>query len=359
MPPTKLLSHFGLAACAALLCAAAPQKKAEKDGTLVAGELGARLDEAVRSAGGADLWGAVLVAQGGEILLAKGYGKADYAEADCTPRTLFELASVSKQLTAAAVLHLEQKKKLKLSDALPEFFDDVPADKEAITLHQLLTHTAGISGMVGVPYSSPLARGEYVKEMLGKPLASPPGERFEYANVGYALLAAVVEEVTGKPFEDYLEQQIFKPAGMEDTGFIGDADLIQSGRASKRRTEEPGAWTAASWHYGWGYRGMGGIVTTVLDMERWDRALRGEKILKEKAKETLFTAALEGYACGWRVGPGKLGQSMAQHSGGVAGYGTNVVRGLQDDVLIVVLSNDGKRAYEVTAALEAQLAEGR
>ncbi|MDP6408272.1 MAG: serine hydrolase domain-containing protein [Planctomycetota bacterium] len=315
---------------------------------------GEALDQAVQRVGD-DFWGAVLVARKDEILLAKGYGFADYEDTPNTPRTLFELASASKQVAAAAILHLEQKKKLSVSHTLECFFEDVPEDKQEIQLHHLLTHTSGISGKIGVPYASPLVRKAYVKQMLAEPLSSAPGERFEYCNVGYALLAAVVEVASKKSFEEYVEANLFKPAKMKDSGFIGDRDLVKSKRVSTRKTEEPGKWTASKWHWGWGYRGMGGVVTTVYDLWAWDRALRAKKILKKRALKALYEPALEGYAYGWRISPSPRGTRKAQHSGSVAGYGTNVVRYLEDDACVFVLSNDPKGAHEVSAELERVL----
>jgi len=354
---TQGTARNGLWVCAFVLStlAAGGALAKDKPGPVRDGKVGERLEQALQEALGTDFWGSVLVAKKGDILLAAGYGMADYKAEPNTAITLHELASVSKQFAATAILHLQRKKKLSITDTLDKFFDDVPEDKRAITLHHLLTHTSGISGKIGVPYASTLPRKRYVEQMLAETLANEPGKAFEYCNVGYALLAAVVEEVTKGTFEEYLEKNMFGPAKMGDTGFITDRDLIKTKRASKRRTDEPGDWTAANWHWGWGYRGMGGVVTTVYDLHRWDRALRGTKILDEKSKEILYEPVKDGYACGWRVEKTKRGTRKVSHSGGVAGYGINVVRYLEDDVEIYVLSNDGKAAFAATEAVEAQL----
>ncbi len=347
-------SNRTLAISLALALAAAPAVAKDSDAPVVDGEIGKALDAAVRKAGGADFWGSVLVAREGKVLLAQGYGFADYAKQPNTPRTFFELASASKQVTAAAILHLEQQNKLSVTDTLDRFFDDVPQDKRGIQVHHLLTHTSGISPECGVPYASTIPRKGYVETILRDPLVSQPGSAFAYSNAGYALLAAVVEEVTKKPFEEYAEKALFKPAQMADTGFIGDRDL-DAKRCSVRRSDEPGTFTAAKWHWGWGYRGMGGVVTTVLDLHRWDRALRTDAVLGAAAREKLYTPFRDGYAYGWKVDPTERGTRKAHHSGSVRGYGTNLVRYLEDDAEIFVLSNDPKAAYEVTSAIEALL----
>jgi CubicO group peptidase (beta-lactamase class C family) len=321
-------------------------------GAALADDLGGKIDEAVQRETGGGFWGAILVARGGETLLAKGYGFADYADTPNTPRTLFEIASASKQFTAAAILRLEQDGKLDTSDPITKFFPDVPEDKRGITVHQLLTHTSGISPRVGVPYASTLDRPAWLKTVLKPALDSKPGTKFAYSNVGYALLAAIVEVVSKQPFEKYLEKAIFGPAGLADTGFIRDPDLLRSGRAASRLADGPKTWTAVDWFWGWGYRGMGGVVTTVLDLEKWDRALRGEKVLGKAAKEKLVTPALANYACGWMVQATPRGTTKAHHGGGVMGFGCYIVRFLDEDALIVILSNGKTNVHEIAATIE-------
>lgn len=319
-------------------------------------DLGRRLDEAIRAAAGEKLWGAVLVAKGGEIVLSKGYGFADYRAKPVAPDSLFELASASKQVTATAILRLEQQKRLATTDRLTKFLKDLPADKRAITLDHLLHHTAGLSPELGVPYAWTGTRDAYVKEVLGKPLVATPGARFAYSNVGYALLAAVVEEVTGKPFEDYVRRELFAAAGLKDTGFILDERLVKSDRVTRRACDDCQAdWTAASWFWGWGYRGMGGVVTTTLDVLAWDRALRGEKILGAPAKKKLYAADKEHYACGWKVESTDRGTTKASHSGGVRGYATLISRWLEEDVVVVFLSNGKCDPYAVERAVDGLL----
>jgi CubicO group peptidase (beta-lactamase class C family) len=311
---------------------------------------------AVRAAGGSEFWGSVLVARGGKVLFAEGFGAADYDERPNAPDTLFELASASKQVTATAILKLEQQKKLKTSDSIAKFFRDAPEDKHAITLDHLLHHTSGLADDLGVPYSWEGTRATYVRQMLAPPLAREPGKTFAYSNVGYALLAAVVEEVTKRSFEEYCHKELFKPAGLVDTGFVAEKALIDSPRVSVRKSDDslPG-WTAAAWWYGWGYRGMGGVVSTVLDVERWDRALRGDKVLGSEAKKKLHTPSLERYACGWIVEPTERGTTKAHHSGGVRGYAVQVSRWLEEDALVVVLSNGKSDIMGVERALAALL----
>jgi CubicO group peptidase (beta-lactamase class C family) len=317
----------------------------------------AAFEQAVRRAGGEDFWGTVLVAREGRVLFSRGFGAADYDRRPNAPDTLFELASASKQVTATAILKLEQQKRLKTTDPLHKFFGrDLPQDKRAITLEHLLHHTAGLDPELGVPYAWQGTRAAYLEQILAAPLVAAPGAAFSYSNVGYALLAAVVEEVTKGEFEDYVRRELFKPAGLVDTGFIGDKALIDSPRVSVRRADdaEPG-WTAASWFYGWGYRGMGGVVSTALDLERWDRALRGDKLLGAAARQKLYEPGLERYAYGWMIEPTERGTRKAHHAGGVRGYAVQVARWLEEDALVVVLSNGKSDVHGVERALGALL----
>lgn len=314
------------------------------------------LDGAVQRASGGGLWGTVLVARGGEVLLEQGYGCADYLRRPNGPETLFELASVSKQLTAAAALALRQDGKLRLETTLGELFPDAPADKRAITIEQLVTHTAGISPDLGVPYGWPGERAEYVRQMLAAPLASQPGQRFAYSNVGYALLAAAIEVASGRAFEDYVHERLFAPAGMRSSGFVNEARLRDDPRSSSRLDERGRvSGTATRWMYGWGYRGMGGAVSTARDLLRWDRALRGEAVLDAASQAELYRPRLDGYACGWMVERTRRGTRLAHHSGGVEGYGAWVARWLEEDALVVILSNGRSDLRAVGDALERVL----
>lgn len=315
-------------------------------------KLAAAVDEAVARIGRGEFWGTVLAARKGEVLFVKGYGFADYKAKPNGPDTLYELASASKQVTATAILRLEQKKRLRTGDSLAKVFKGVPKDKEKVTIDHLLHHTSGLSPQLGKPYGWTGARDQYVKEMLEPPLVDEPGKKFSYSNVGYALLAAVVEEVTGESFEDHVRKELFQPAGLKDTGFIGDKHLIESERVTVRKADDMlPDWTAAKWMYGWGYRGMGGVVTTALDLVKWDRALRGDKILGAAAKAKLYKPDLDKYACGWTVEPGTRGGTKVHHSGGVRGYACQVARWLEDDVLVVVLSNGKVSPHEIEAAV--------
>ena len=324
--------------------------------TVVKGEQGAAIDAAVQQKTGGGFWGTVLVAKGGDVVLSTGYGFADYGATPNSPKTLFEIASVTKQITAAAVLKLEMEGKLAVTDSIAKHFKDVPEEKKAITIHHLLTHTSGISPEIGLPYAATETRDQLIAFVMKSELVSEPGKKFAYCNVAYALLAALVEVSSGKSFEEYVKEKLFKPAGMGDSGFIKDRGL-DAKRAASRLADGDSSSSAVDWFYGWGYRGMGGVVSTAPDLLKWDRALRGEKILDAKTKATLYAPAKEHYACGWFVEKTKHG-TKAHHSGGVAGFATWFTRYLDEDVVIIILSNGATNIYEVSKAVEGALFGG-
>lgn len=153
-----------------------------------------------------------------------------------------------------------------------------------------------------------------------------------------------------------MKEHLLAPAGLEDTGFIGDERLKGSGRAATRLDPQGRpTGTAADWCWGWGYRGMGGVVTTTEDLLRWDRALRGDALLDAKARAELHRPRLAGYACGWLIETTERGTTKAHHSGSVEGFGAQLVRWLDEDAFVAVLSNGRTDPTAVAEALEVVL----
>lgn len=297
-----------------------------------------QLDAALQRATSGDYWGVALVVREGETILSKGYGAADYRSRKNTPDTLFEIASITKQFTAAAILHLVHEDRLELTTTLGELFPRQASKYKDVTVEQLLSHTSGMNPSGGVPYNSTIKRDAYIKRVLAVPPSSPPGQTFAYSNVGYALLAAIIETVTGESFEDYAHEHLFRPAGLVDTGFIKERDLDRT-RVATRISTGSSRHTSADWHYGWGYRGMGGVVTTANDLYRWSNALRTDAVLPEELREELFRARTNNYALGWQVNSGAGDKRLAQHSGGVQGFASFFMHDIDKENVVVLLSN--------------------
>ncbi len=318
-------------------------------------ELAAELHTYLRRCADFGWAGAALVAVDGAVVLQRGYGLADRGRT--TPNiehTLFEIASTTKQFTAAAILKLEAAGVLSTDDLISKHLPGVPAAFDDITIYHLLTHTAGM------PRSGPSGSGDdleaAVKAYFGARRDRDAGERFEYWNGGYALLAGIIERVSGKTYMDYCRTELFEPAGMTRSGFTGDelvspAAIGYDGDAPVRpATGHPYG------SYGWQYRGMGGAVTSVVELYKWDRALRGDDVLPQRVREKMFKPFRANYACGWYVLQTPRGTRKITHGGAVRGFHTHFSRFPEDDVVVIVTSNvQGVPVWSIGATLEAMV----
>lgn len=286
--------------------------------------------------------GSVLVARGNRVLLAEGYGTTIPGGAvRVTADSVFTTGSITKQFTAAAILKLESAGRLSVDDSISKYFPDVPADKRTITIHRLLTHTAGFPGAIGDDLER-VGRNEYVRRALSTKLLFEPGSRYEYSNVGYSLLAGIVELVSGKSYETFLRETLFVPAGMPKTGYhLADWDPA---RIVHGRTESGGdAGTSVERALsdggpGWHLLGNGGIHSTVGDMYRWHTALQGDSVLTQAAKIKMYTKHIdEGggtwYGYGWSIEPTPWGE-MITHNGGNPFFFSDFLRFPDSDVVI-------------------------
>jgi CubicO group peptidase (beta-lactamase class C family)/quercetin dioxygenase-like cupin family protein len=330
------------------------------DGTIIDGDLGQRLDAAVQKAGAKPFWGVVLVAREGKIVLAKGYGFADLKSIPNSPQMLFDIGSTSKPFTAAAILKLEEQGKLRTSDSIDKHLADVPKDKAAITIHQLLTHMSGIPA--GIDFSNVMLhlREPMTAAVLKAPLRSAPGEAFHYANTGYFLLAAIIERASGQMFEAYVKEHVFVPAGMTNTVFIQDPNVdrsLETQRVLRPATngEAPLTDRASYYAWSWGFRGATGVVSSANDLYRWDEVLRGDKVLGKQAKEKYFHPEKQGYAYGWMVEKAADGGAVIHHGGSTRGFLTEFARYPKHNALIVVLTNEETHPRAVRDRLEEVL----
>jgi CubicO group peptidase (beta-lactamase class C family) len=248
----------------------------------VRGDVGTRLDRHLTSAEGFGFSGAVLVEQNGQVVLHKGYGLSDREKGiPTTAETVFDIGSITKPFTAAAILKLEEQGRLHVTDSIARYFKNVPVDKGGITIHHLLTHTSGLRGDFGSDYDV-VSRDSLVRLALSSKLNAAPGAEYDYSNAGFSLLGAIVEKVSGRPYEEYLRAELLKPAGLLHTGYrLGDVatkPLAVGYRAGVRwgtPLEKP--WAADGPH--WNLRANGGLLSTVGDLYRWQVALESARVL--------------------------------------------------------------------------------
>ena len=267
--------------------------------------------------------GAIIVKHGGEVVLRKGYGLADReTRRPYTPTTVQSHGSITKQMTAAAILLLESRGELSVNDSIELYFDEVSEDKRAITLHHLLTHSSGMPGGIG-PDEEPIGAQAYVEHAMAEPLGFEPGTGYGYSNVGYSLLGLIVERVSGQSFESFLREELLLPAGLTETGYLipeWDRNRLAVGyRNGERWGYVHGrGWLddGPSWHL----RANGGLHTTVDDMHRWLNTVRGHGVLEaETARRWTTGYVREGssesrYAYGWVVRDTEWGR-MINHRG--------------------------------------------
>lgn len=287
--------------------------------------------------------GAALVVEGGEVLFTGAFGLADFR--DGTPLTLdssFYLASVSKQFTATAILMLADAGKLTLEDRLADHVPEVAELARDATIHQLLTHTAGIPDHYNDLRADPegMTNDQVVELLLGHGrLNFAPGTRFQYSNGGYVLLSEVVEAVSGQSLGEFAEEKIFGPLGMQHTRFAENDETIPGRTIGSDTAGAPDDYTSYS-------TGAGGMFSTVGDLAIWDAALRAGKVLQPETLEAAFTPHAEmpdgqSYGYGWmlrRVGP----ETVASHAGRLAGFQCVILRFLRGEHCIVLLSNQGE-----------------
>src|SRR5438552_78915 len=188
----------------------------------------ARLEQIIQSYVPSKFMGTVLVAQDGKILLDKGYGFANLeCEIPNTPTTKFRLGSITKQFTAASILLLEERGKLKVEDPVKKYLPTAPAAWDKVTIFHLLTHTAGIPNTPDFAGMSISSTAENVARFRDKPLDFQPGERWNYSNSGYILLGLLIEWLSGERYADFVRENIFAPLGMKDSGYDSNTALIE------------------------------------------------------------------------------------------------------------------------------------
>jgi CubicO group peptidase (beta-lactamase class C family) len=247
--------------------------------------------------------GSLLLSLNGEVLLARGYGLADRAGGRLvTPDTGFDIGSLVKPFTAAAVLQLESQGKLRLEDSIGRFFPKAPPDKVRITVRELLDHSSGLPDIVDasshpVDYTpafdyEPVSRDEIVRRALNATLMYPPGQKSEYSNLGYSVLGAIIEQVSGQAYEEYVQENIFRPAGMIRTGYLvpgWKSHELAVGYYGGRPWGTPleHSWLADG--PSWNLRANGGMLSTVGDLYRWIQGLEGDAIFTATTKTKFAT----------------------------------------------------------------------
>jgi CubicO group peptidase (beta-lactamase class C family) len=291
------------------------------------------------------LSGAVVVVEQDRIAFTRGFGYSDVAQQlPMTTATGIDIASLAKQVTAAAVLKLEEQGSLGRNDAISRFLRDVPADKNAITLEHLLLHQSGLPQffMTGNDFQR-VTRDSALAGILKAPLRFAPGTSAQYSDAGYTLLAIIVEQVSGRTFEDFVTRELFVPLRMMSTTFYGPASRdrrdLAHGYVDARDYGPPSHYVETPDY--WALKGAGGVITTADDLARWEMGLFGGTVLQPQSAAALLAVRREDegtqysyYGSTFTLPSGKraLYRSGAQDYG----FGSSVLR-YQDPAVTVIL----------------------
>ncbi|MCG8327849.1 MAG: beta-lactamase family protein [Chitinophagales bacterium] len=287
------------------------------------------------------LSGSLLIGNKDEILFQAEYGSP--ASENHIERA-YLVGSLTKQFTATAILYLEQQGLLNTQDKLADHLRDIPSDKSGISIHQLLTHTAGLADGYWDEHPSLTAK-QYIELMLAKPLESSPGQRFSYSNFGYHLLAIVIEVVSNKNYEQFLVEELFLPNGLKCTGF----NLVDW---QKEQIATYTDWTTEGYEQ---YlknpldrpiylqpEGSGGLLSTTKDLYKWYQLIfHSQKILSPSSRQKLLRIEQEYYGYGWEIYPTLRGTQLIEHGGydSWVGVVTGLYHYVDEDIVVIFLGN--------------------
>jgi CubicO group peptidase (beta-lactamase class C family) len=292
--------------------------------------------------------GSVLVAKDGRVIFSRSYGMADLEwNVPNSAMTRFNIASMTKQFTAASILLLEDRGKLKTDDLVKKYLPDAPASWDKITIYHLLTHTSGISDGAAKYEPGP------PEKLLFRdvPLNFQPGEQWSYTNLGYIVLGYLLEKISGEPYEEFVHQNIFKPMGMNDSGLMSFVTIIPR-RANGYWPGGNGIENAERWDPKIGFS-AGALYSTTGDLLRWERGLLGGRLLTPASLLKMTTPFRSDYACGLHVNRVN-GHLMIEHDGNNIGFNADMAYFPEENIAVIVLANlNGTVTGELTKALAA------
>lgn len=313
----------------------------------------------------------VAVVRDGEVVLARGYGLANVElGVPATEDTVYQLASVTKTFTAAAIMLLAEDGTLSIDDRITERLTKLPETWKDVTVRHLLNHTSGIKSYTSVEDFQKSARKDFApREILDlvamEPLEFAPGEKWNYCNTGYFLLGMLIEEVTGKPYGEFMAERIFRPLGMTHTR-ANDLRALIPGRAQGYEWDgkelRNGEYVSPTQPYA-----AGMLVSSVADLVKWDAALASHALLDEATLEVMWESTRlndgeeAGYGLGWEASKVN-GHRRVSHGGGIPGFSTELARFPDDRLTVIVLTNAegghaGTIARKIAGEFVPELAE--
>jgi len=301
--------------------------------------------------------GTVLVAEAGKVIYQKGFGYANMDTKDpLEPKSNFRLASVSKQFTAMCIMMLAEQGKLNYDDNFQKYIPELKY--EGVTIRHLLWHTSGMPDYIDFMSELYPDDESYVNDDVIKMLAKhhpekefEPGEKYEYSNTGYVLLASIVERVSGVSFKEFVQQNIFDRIGMSSSIVpFGKKDFEEMANRvyGYDRTEDGGHVDNDYKYYDFDVYGDGGIFSNIIDLFKWNEALYTEKLVKQETLKEAFKpyvlndGSVGDYGFGWNVS--EIDSSkIVDHSGSWEGFRTHIFRDITNKHCVIILTNIGNR----------------
>ncbi|MFM9984673.1 MAG: serine hydrolase domain-containing protein [Flavobacteriales bacterium] len=323
-------------------------------------DLSERLDAYMSQMNEKGLSASVICVKDGSVLLKKGYGFSNQEDKVLnTSTTVSTVGSITKQFTAAAIMKLVSQGKISVDMTLGSVFQNVPADKANITVHQLLCMSAGFVEALGDDYDK-MDRTTFLESALKSKLLFEPGTSYHYSNVNYSILGAIVEIFSGKDYETYCRENLWLPAGMKNTGYVQPKwDLKQIAIGYNKRGENTGTSLDKLWDTNgpfWNLKCNGGVLSTCEDMFKWYTALQGEDILDEKMKSIMYSPSVaedpEGhshYGYGWSIVLTQRETRLITHNGGNGIFFADYLNYEDENTFVYVASNASKKGMQDVA----------
>jgi CubicO group peptidase (beta-lactamase class C family) len=314
----------------------------------------------------------------GRVLLAKGYGLANVElNVPVKPKTMFQSGSVGKQFVSAAIMMLVEEGKISLDDSVTKYFPEAPTSWKPILIKNLLSHTSGLSEYESGDRTGPkgefylrldFTEDELATKIEGLPIEWAPGSKWAYRNTNYVLLGIIIHKITGKRYDEFLAERIFKPLGMASTRLISERDIIPN-RAAGYELDD-GQLTNQEWvSPTFNSTADGTLYFNVVDLAKWDEALYGTRLLKQDSLDRMWTVYPlndgkpnpAGYGFAWMIGD-QNGHKRIEHGGAWQGFTCRISRYPDDSLTVVVLTNldaghadPGMIAHVVAGLVDAAL----
>ena len=306
--------------------------------------------------------GAIMVVQSGDILLEDGYGMADHKTGTPnSPETVFAIGSITKSFTALGIMQLQEQGLLSVHDPVNTYLEGYTRD-DGVTLHHLLTHTASLPREGLFRGSDPVSLDEQVEYINQRHMLfeTAPGEHYVYSNAGYILLAAVIEQVSGQTYHEYMEEHILAPLGMNRSSSGTDTGLLP-GQALGYDFSTGAPRLLSRYHFS-SIVGSGNLYSTVEDLYKYHVGLQENSLLSETSTQELFSPhqgdGQDGYGYGWEITQ-LYGRQRFSHGGSIgnSGYKALMIRYPTEDAVLIFLSNDEdhRPMFDVAESLEAIL----